>query len=210
MDYLNRCLSSLKDNALFQYHPRCKKLNITHVCFADDLLLFSRGDANSVRELYKAFQLFSTTSGLKANLNKSSIYFGGVCPDVQHGILEEFQFVRGDFPFKYLGVPLSTKKLSVMQCQPLILKVLQRINSWTAKLLSYAGRLQLIRAVLLNVQTYWSQVFLIPKKVLHIIQMACRCFLWSGSAGVTKRALVAWERLCLPKVNGGGGISLIS
>ncbi|XP_056695668.1 uncharacterized protein [Spinacia oleracea] len=30
--------------------------------------------------------------------------------------------------------------------------------------------------------------------------MACRCFLWSESAGVTKRALVAWERLCLPKV----------
>ncbi|XP_056688244.1 uncharacterized protein [Spinacia oleracea] len=211
-EYLNRCLSLLKDNALFQYHPRCKKLNITHVCFADDLLLFSKGDVKSVRERYKAFQLFSGPSGLKANgvtanLDKSSIYFGGVCPEMQNHILEEFQFLRGDFPFKYLGVPLSTKKLSILQFQPLILKVLHRINSWTAKLLSYAGRLQLIKDVLLNIQSYWSQVFLIPIKVLHIIQSACCCYLWSGSADVTKRALVAWDKICLPKVVGGLNIT---
>lgn len=75
MEYLNRCLCLLKDSREFHYHPRCKKLNITHVCFADDLLLFSRGDSQSVRSLFTAFEKFSTASGRKANLNKSSIYF---------------------------------------------------------------------------------------------------------------------------------------
>lgn len=104
-------------------------------------------------------------------------------------ILSEFGMHKGELPFKYLGVPLSTKKLTVLQCQPLIKKVLERIESWTAKLLTYAGRLQI----------YWSHIFLIPKKVLQVIQSACRTFLWTGGTGVSKKALVAWDYLCLPQ-----------
>lgn len=118
---------------------------------------------------------------------------------VQEDILEQFGFSKGAFPFKYWGVPLDSKKLSIMQCQPLIKKILARIESWSAKLLSYAGRLQLKKSVLFGVQTYWSQVFLIPQKVLQIIQSACRSFLWTGKDGISKRALVAWEYLSLPK-----------
>ena len=33
----------------FKYHPKCSKLDITHLCFADDLLIFSRGDLNSIK-----------------------------------------------------------------------------------------------------------------------------------------------------------------
>lgn len=32
---------------------------------------------------------------------------------------------EGSLPFKYLGVPLSTRKLSVIKCQPLIKKILE-------------------------------------------------------------------------------------
>lgn len=132
MEYLDRCLKGLRDRPQFSFHLRCKKLNLTHVCFADDLLLFARGDVHSVRELYTAFQIFSNSSGLRANVNKSSIYFGGVRPEVQEEILEEFQFTKGFLPFKYLGVPLSTKKLTILQCQPLILNILHKIERWSA------------------------------------------------------------------------------
>lgn len=86
---------------------------------------------------------------------------------------------RGDLPFKYLGVPLSSKNLSIAQCEPLIRKIMARIDCWSAKLLSYAGRIQLIKAVLLSIQSYWSQIFLLPQKVLKLIQAACRNFIWS-------------------------------
>lgn len=82
MDYLSRVLGQLQHNPRFSFHPRCKNLNLTHVCFADDLLLFAKGDPKAVRELFSSFQHFSIVSGLKANLNKSSIYFGGVNPIV--------------------------------------------------------------------------------------------------------------------------------
>ena len=103
MEYLSRCLNQLQRNPHFKFHPRCKKLNLTHVCFADDLLLFTRGDLSSVRAIYEAFTLFSSASGLKANMSKSSIYFGGVDITTQSDILDAFQFSIGTLPFKYLG-----------------------------------------------------------------------------------------------------------
>ena len=73
-------------------------------------------------------------------------------------------------------------------------------------MLSYAGRLQLIKFVLFGVQTYLSQVFVLPQKVLKLIQTACRVFLWTGKSGTFKRALIAWEHICLPKTAGGWNV----
>jgi len=44
MEYFSRSLKVLKKDGGFKYHPGCRKLNITHILFADDLLIFSRGD----------------------------------------------------------------------------------------------------------------------------------------------------------------------
>lgn len=51
---------------------------IIQLSFADDLLLFSRGDTGSIKMLYDVFQELSLASGLVANSDKSSIYFGRV------------------------------------------------------------------------------------------------------------------------------------
>lgn len=117
MKYLNRCLLELKDNRLFHYfhyHPKCKRVGLIHLCFADDLLLFTRGDISSIRRLLSVLDKFAAASGLKANQLKSNIYFGGVGVHLKQEILELSGMCEGDLPFKYLGVPLSSKKLSVV------------------------------------------------------------------------------------------------
>lgn len=48
MEYLTRLLKNLKNDPDFNFHPRCDKLNIIQPGFADDLLLFCRGDTLSV------------------------------------------------------------------------------------------------------------------------------------------------------------------
>nr|XP_018633849.1 uncharacterized protein LOC108948891 [Nicotiana tomentosiformis] len=55
MEYLSRKLNELKDNKTFQFHPRCAKLGITHLSFADDLLLFVKGNLSSITALHKSF-----------------------------------------------------------------------------------------------------------------------------------------------------------
>ncbi|WMV31056.1 hypothetical protein MTR67_024441 [Solanum verrucosum] len=128
-----------------------------------------------------ASKLFSQASGLVANLCKSSVYFGGVTKEEQDKILQILGFSYGELPFKYLGVPLATKKISLIQWQPLLDRITSRISSWTAKNLSYAGRAQLIKSAVFGIQAYWTQLFSIPAKVLHLIDAHCKSYLWAGS-----------------------------
>lgn len=107
---------------------------------------------------------------------------------------------EGQLPFKYLGVPLSSQKLNIMQCQLLVQRILQRISCWATKFLSYAGRVQLIKDVLFGIQVYWSQIFVLPQKVLKMVQSACRIFLWIGRVETSKRALVAWDKAMPPNM----------
>ncbi|GKD87355.1 RNA-directed DNA polymerase, eukaryota, reverse transcriptase zinc-binding domain protein, partial [Tanacetum coccineum] len=79
MEILNLLMiRKVKNNELFQYHFGCKQLKITHVCFADDLLMFCHGDSDSVRIIKEVIDEFSGVSGLLPNCNKSTIIFGSV------------------------------------------------------------------------------------------------------------------------------------
>ncbi|GKB12587.1 RNA-directed DNA polymerase, eukaryota, reverse transcriptase zinc-binding domain protein [Tanacetum coccineum] len=55
-------------NNEFKYHHGCKNLKITHLYFADDLLVFCHGDITSVSTIKEALEEFSNYSGLKANM----------------------------------------------------------------------------------------------------------------------------------------------
>ncbi|XP_021865115.2 uncharacterized protein [Spinacia oleracea] len=203
MEYLSRCLASLADNPEFSYHPRCKKLDLSHMMFADDSMMFSRADESVVKALFAAFTKFSLASGLEANLHKSEVYLAGVPNHIACITVNSIGVPQGSFPFRYLGVPLTTRKLSFTDCKPLIDRTVARIKSWTSKFLSYAGRLQLVKSVSFCIQLYWSQIFVMPKKVMKEIQRICRCFMWSGTDEGSRKAAVSWEQLCLPKSCGG-------
>ncbi|OIT19616.1 hypothetical protein A4A49_58861, partial [Nicotiana attenuata] len=88
--------------------------------------------------MYKYFSQFSEASGLQANLGKSSVYFGGVKLEVRKQILDHLGFEQGALPFIYLGIPLSTKKIALIQSHSLIERITAKISSWTARKLSYA------------------------------------------------------------------------
>ncbi|XP_059281232.1 uncharacterized protein LOC132034914 [Lycium ferocissimum] len=156
MEYLSRLLNQLKNQVAFKYHPRCAKLGITYLSFADDLLLFARGDFESVVALHQCFTQVTQASVLQTNLDKSSVYCGGVAMEERTRILAFLKYTVGELPFKYLGIPLSTKKISVSQWQPLIDKIITKISSWTSKKLSYAGRIQLVQTAIFGMQTYWA------------------------------------------------------
>ncbi|XP_019240154.1 PREDICTED: uncharacterized protein LOC109220146 [Nicotiana attenuata] len=78
MEYLGRELGQLHENGNFNFHPMCRKLNNTHICFVDDLLMYCRADFESIKILNSAFHRFSVVSGLQANVNKSAIYMAGI------------------------------------------------------------------------------------------------------------------------------------
>lgn len=95
MVYLSRLLNVLKENKRFAYYPRCAKLSVSHLCFANDLLLFAKENLNSVTIMMGQFDVFAQASGLQANKDKSSIYFGGVTQEKQDHIIQARGLTRG-------------------------------------------------------------------------------------------------------------------
>lgn len=57
--------------------------------------------------------------------------------------------------------------------------------------------------MIVEVQAYWAQIFVLPAKAIKIIQAYCRSYIWSGANGITKRALVPWDKMCTRKYTGG-------
>ncbi|GKB36272.1 RNA-directed DNA polymerase, eukaryota, reverse transcriptase zinc-binding domain protein [Tanacetum coccineum] len=167
MEVLNLLIiKNIEDSGMFKYHYGCKSLKITHLCFADDLLVFCNGDQESVKVIKESLDEFSGVSGLVPNMQKSTVFFGGLSNAEQQVILNIIPFTMGKLSVRYLGVPLITKKISIHDCKPLISKVKAKIGNWKNKTMSYAGRLQLIASVLSSMQNYWSSIFLLPKQIL--------------------------------------------
>lgn len=93
-------------------------------------------------------------------------------------------------------------------CMPLIDKINGRMRHWCSNLLSYAGRMQLMKSVVFSITNYWLQVFALPKKVLRYIDSCCRSFLWGGTNTITRKIPVAWHKVCEPRK--ASGLNLIS
>lgn len=62
----------------------------------------------------------------------------------------------------------------------LISKITSRITCWSSKFLSYAGLLQLIKVVISSMQSYWSQIFLLPQKVIKLLNPYVEYFCGQG------------------------------
>ncbi|XP_074305927.1 uncharacterized protein LOC141641153 [Silene latifolia] len=107
----------------FKFHPLVKSLSLSHLMFADDLLLFCKGNAPSIKTIIRTFSTFSATSGLKMSKGKSNVYFNGVNEVLRSDFLHVSGLVQGRVPFRYLGVPIKTTRLSAQDYKPLIDKI---------------------------------------------------------------------------------------
>ncbi|XP_060202415.1 uncharacterized protein LOC132630831 [Lycium barbarum] len=123
-------------------------------------------------------------SGLQANIDKSSIYMSGVQPQLKQEILATLGFCEGTLPFTYLVVPLSSKKLTTAQCMPLVKKT------------SFYQVSGVCPSDIL------AQIFLLPKRIMKLINSICRSYLWTGDATISKKALVSWVKTCLLRAAG--------
>lgn len=164
----------------FNFHPRCKALSLTHMCFADDLKVFVEGTKSSIEGVLSVFESFTKWSGLSISIEKSTVYVAGVEAEEKRRILVNFPFAEGALPVRYLGLPLMTQAMRRQDYMPLVEKVRSKISTWTSKYLSYAGRLQLICAVLLSIVNFWAAVFRLPSKCMKEVERICASFLRSG------------------------------
>lgn len=206
MNVLSLMLNKAANAGSFAYHHDCSHLQLTHLCFADDLLIFLEGSVDSLVGVLEVLKEFEHMSGLAVNIEKTSMFSCGVPEDTLQLIVDSFNLHRAPLPIRYLGLPLSSKRLSVKDYDPLLLQIKRKLGSWTSKSLTMAGRLTLISSVISGITGFWMSAFLLPQSVLQKINSLCSSFLWHGTIGISTGAKVAWEDLVMPKAEGGLGL----
>ena len=81
MNVLSHLLDKSTAQKIIGYHPRCQNILLTHLCFADDLLVFTDGTKRSIEGILKIFEEFAHISGLKISLENSTLYTAGISVD---------------------------------------------------------------------------------------------------------------------------------
>ncbi|XP_075080386.1 uncharacterized protein LOC142165898 [Nicotiana tabacum] len=117
---------------------------------------------------------------------------------------------KGKLPFKYLGVPISAKKLSSIDYEELVDKMTARIKAWTMKL----------KKSILCLESSVNKFSAITGTYLLVINLhtSKRCakknhcsiqknFLWDGREQTNKVPLISWDMVCRPKEKRGLGIN---
>ncbi|KAJ6978456.1 hypothetical protein NC653_026763 [Populus alba x Populus x berolinensis] len=206
MEGLSSIINKSIQSSSFKYHWRCKPTKLTHICFADDLMLFCHADPNSIMILKNSLDRFSTLSGLAINLAKSSLYLSGISSSLRNEITEQLGIQEKTLPVRYLGVPLLSSRLTYTDCLPLLERITARIKLWTSSSLTYAGRLQLIKSVLFSIQVYWSSIFILPCATIKKIESTLAAFLWRGTSLTATGAKMAWNAICYLLHEGGLGL----
>ncbi|KAL0290981.1 UNVERIFIED_CONTAM: Transposon TX1 uncharacterized protein [Sesamum radiatum] len=195
----------IEQDGEFRYHWRCQDLKLFQLSFADDLILLCKADVRSVNLFSRGLDLFASLSGLHTNPQKSQLIISKAASGLRDSLLATLGFQEGLLPLRYLGLPLISARLSITDCQPLLQKIDSRIKGWEGVQISFAGRVQLIKSVLISFEVYWAMAFILPKGIIKEMIKRLRTFLWKGTSdyGYPK---VAWEAVCRPIDEGGLGI----
>jgi hypothetical protein len=175
------------------------------VQYADDTLYF--GSLPQATFFLRAvLNSFATSTGLKVNYNKSSMYPINVCPARLEILARTLNCQTGSMPFTYLGVPLGLSKPRICHFLSLIQRIERRL-SCTSAILSQAERLELVNSVFSALPNFLMCTLKIPAATVKTIDAFRRHCLWRGNnVNSNRSALAAWSMITQPKSNGGLGV----
>ena len=156
--------------------------------YADDAVIFIKPAGRDINNLALILKNFGEVTGLTTNLLKTS-----VTPISCEGmnlddILAGFPVMRTSFPTKYLGLPLTVRRLRKSDFQPLLEKATSKLAGWHGRHLTQAGRVCLTKSVLSSLPVYLLSVLKAPKDVLDELDKARKKFLWADD----RTLMVAW------------------
>lgn len=170
------------------------------------MLVFFDGSEESLRGILEILEEFKQLSGLSINRDKTELMIDGGSHSLCQELAESLEIKQGALPVRYLGVLLSSKKMRKSDFKPLLDKIEARFNSWAVKHLSFAGKFQLIQAVIYSTITFWTSIFILPKECIIILERMCNTFLWRGAPQSARGAKISWDIICTPKIEGGLGL----
>jgi hypothetical protein len=175
--------------------------------YADDTVVFLDHNIEQARNVKLLLTVFEQMSGLKINFHKSELFCYGMAKDCEPQYSQLFGCSVGTMPFKYLGIPMTHRRLRNSEWRCVVDRFESRLSNWKAKFLSSMGRLVLINFVLSSLPIFMISFFEIPAGVLQKLDAIRSRFFWQGGHHKKKYRLAKWEIICQPKELGGLGVA---
>lgn len=119
-------------------------------------------------------------------------------------------FHEGGFPFTYLGTPIFRGAPKADYFIKWSDDIVGKLNKWKGNTLSMAGRVCLVKAVIIPSFIHIMRVYLLPASIILKIDKAIRNFIWSGSSFVKGSCNVSWSKVCSPHSEGGLNMNSIN
>ena len=206
-DVLGRLVDKAKgSDAIYGFFVGRDNVEVTHLQFADDTLLFMEPNHNVFLNVLRLLEVFGSVSGLRVNLTKSTLLGINIDDDLLQNLALLSSCEVGVCPIKYLGLPLGGNPRKQDFWEPVVSKVKKRLDGWKKAFLSRGGRLTLIHSVLSSIPIYYLSLFKAPICVIKVVEKVTRDFLWEGGDLQGGDHLVGWSTVCLAKDKGGLGI----
>ncbi|XP_013739955.2 uncharacterized protein LOC106442870 [Brassica napus] len=178
--------------------------SLSHICFADDLILFAEASIAQIRVIRKVLESLCGASGQKVSLENSLNYYSeNVHSDLASAISHESGIKGTKDLGKYLGMPVLQKMINKETFGAVIEKVSSKLVGWKRRFLSLAGRITLTKSVLSSLPVHTMSTIALPASSLNQLNKIARSFIWGSTDGTRKQHLVSWERICKPKREGG-------
>ncbi|KAE8721063.1 hypothetical protein F3Y22_tig00017366pilonHSYRG00007 [Hibiscus syriacus] len=107
-----------------------ENVEISYIQFADDLLIFSAANENSLKNFNRVLKIFELAAGLKLNMKKTKIF--GINVDESRVIrwVDSINCGWASFLSTYLGLSLGHKKNSSALWKPVLDKIYSRLQGW--------------------------------------------------------------------------------
>jgi len=171
--------------------------HISHLLFANDVLLFTKANNSLLRFIIDMFSHFNLVSGLKINLSKSRAFYSSGTSITSIKSTTSFE--------KYLGFPILKGRAERNDFLFIIEKMQSILASWKHRMLNKSGRVTLASSVLSSISSYCMQVTWLPQSICDSIDQTTHNFIWknANNKGIH---LIGWNKIDQPKKLGGLGI----
>jgi hypothetical protein len=148
--------------------------------YVDDMFLCLKNDMEGAKNVKLLLHLFKQMTGLKINFEKSELIMVGCDDDLSIEFNETINCQIGYFPIKYLGVPISSGSLHMVDWKKLEEKLERKLDVWQGNSLSIGGRYVLIKSSISNANIYHMSMFLLPKTIILGMENIRRFFWQRG------------------------------
>lgn len=97
----------MEERSIAPFHLPRGCLHVSHLSFADDVIIFSTGAKRNIQRLMNFLSIYEQISGQKINKEKSAFLTGNASSPERNALIHQMTgFSQKSFPFTYLGCPI--------------------------------------------------------------------------------------------------------